>query len=108
MVKLGVLSTACAAMLLAGPGSAAAGGLPAIFPVAQSVTALTGTVAVTPTVSLVAGPTADTQTLDLVRSVLSAAGARRFTRLQPRGALVVSVGAQARDLPPEGYLLQIA
>src|SRR5438034_10540050 len=52
IVKRGVLSAACVAMLLAGPTTAATSGLPAIFPVPQSETALTGTVAVTPTVSL--------------------------------------------------------
>jgi hyaluronoglucosaminidase len=108
IVRRGVISAACTIMLLAGPTDGAIGAVPPIFPVPESETALNGTVAVTPTISLVAGPTADAQTVDLVRNILYSAGAKRFTRAQPRGALVVSVGSRATDLPPQGYSLKVA
>ena len=105
----------CVSVLLVAPASAALDPpqaavlpVPAVFPVPQSETALAGTVKVTPTVSLVVGPAADAPTVDLVRRVLSSAGARRFTPAHPAGALVVSVGARADGLPAEGYVLQIA
>jgi hyaluronoglucosaminidase len=115
--RRGVAGAVCAAVLLAGPAAAridpppAGGGalpVPAIFPVPQSETALAGTVAVTPTISLVVGPTADASTVDLVRGTLASAGAKRFTGAQPSGALVVSVGSRASDLPAQGYVLKIA
>jgi hyaluronoglucosaminidase len=82
--------------------------VPAVFPVPQSETALAGTVTVTPTVSLAVGPTADAPTVDLVRGILASAGAKRFTPERLPGALAVSVGSRATDLPPQGYVLQIA
>jgi len=86
----------------------AAGTLPTVFPVPQSEQALPGGVFVTRTVSLLAGPTADAQTLDLVRAILTSAGAQSIVGTRPPGALVVSVGAQASGLPAEGYSLKIA
>lgn len=107
-MRRAVAGAACVTVLLAGPTRSATSVVPAVFPVPQSETALSGTVTVTPTVSLVVGPTADAQTLALVRGILYSAGAKRFTREHRRGALVVAVGSQAHDLPPEGYVLQIA
>src|SRR5438067_1122734 len=115
-VRRVVAGAVCVTVLLVGPAAAATRAVPpaavvpvpAVFPVPQSETALSGTVTVTPTVSLVVGPAADAQTVDLVRRILYSAGAKRFTRAHRRGALVVSVGSRANDVPAEGYVLQIA
>ena len=93
--------------MLGGPTAAASAALPTVFPVPQSETALAGSVAVTPTISLAVGPNADLQTVALVRNILYGAGAKRFTRAQRKGVLVVSVGSQVQGLPPESYVLRI-
>ena len=51
-MRFGVVGAGCAAVLVAAPTGAATGSLPVVFPTPQAETALTGTVAVTPTVSL--------------------------------------------------------
>jgi hyaluronoglucosaminidase len=97
-----------AASLTSAQAGAASSGLPVIYPVPKSVRANSGTAAVTPTVALLAGPRADAPTIRLVRSILSAAGARTFQTTPAPGSLTVSVGpGGAKGLPAGGYLLRI-
>lgn len=127
---------AAAAALLAGglltamPAAQAAGGspagppvkaqdTPAITPTPQSVKSRPDRITITPTVTLVAGETADEPTLDVVTAALRKAGAQRVvraTRPAPNGlnVHVGDAGALAAqklegpsELPADGYVLGI-
>ncbi|MYW13324.1 beta-N-acetylhexosaminidase, partial [Streptomyces sp. SID2563] len=115
-------------MLAAGPSAQAAGTPPApattrdtptIAPTPQSAEPRPDRVTVTPTVTLVAGGTADGPTLDVVETALREAGAQHVVRAErpAPGSLTVYAGdaaalaAQKLDgpagLPAEGYVLGI-
>lgn len=115
-------------MLAAGPSAHAAGAppvpaaaqeTPTITPTPQSAEPRPGRVTVTPTVTLIAGGTADGPTLDVVEAALRKAGAQHVVRAQRPvpGRLTVYAGdsaalaAQKLDgpagLPAEGYVLGI-
>jgi hyaluronoglucosaminidase len=101
-------ATATLAASLTSAQAVAAPGLPAVYPVPKSVHVGSGTVTVTPTVVLLAGPRADRSTLALVRSILNAAGAQTFQATPARGSLTVFVGpGTTRGLAPGGYVLRI-
>ncbi|MFB8090630.1 beta-N-acetylglucosaminidase domain-containing protein [Streptomyces sp. NPDC055992] len=115
-------------MLAAGPSAEAAGAppapakaqdTPAITPTPQSVENRPDRVTITPTVTLVAGETADGPTLDVVETALRKAGARHVVRADrpAPGRLTVYAGDSAAldaqklegpaALPAEGYVLGI-
>ncbi|MEU1472282.1 beta-N-acetylglucosaminidase domain-containing protein [Streptomyces sp. NPDC005761] len=102
----------------AGP-SAKAQDTPAITPTPQSVESRQDRVTITPTVTLVAGKTADEPTLDVVTAALRTAGAQRVVRATrpARNGLNVHVGDAGAlaaqklegpsELPADGYVLGI-
>ncbi|MEV7402954.1 beta-N-acetylglucosaminidase domain-containing protein [Streptomyces sp. NPDC091267] len=120
-------------LLATGPSAQAAGraetgtpakdrngpGTPAITPTPQSVKKRSDHVTITPTVTLVAGETADESSLDVVETALKRAGAQRVVRAAgaPANGLTVHVGdtgaltAQHLEgpsgLPADGYVLGI-
>ncbi|MCX4445237.1 beta-N-acetylglucosaminidase domain-containing protein [Streptomyces sp. NBC_01789] len=115
-------------LLAAGPSAEAAGAppapakaqdTPAITPTPQSVENRPDRVTITPTVTLVAGETADGPTLDVVETALRKAGARHVVRADrpAPGRLTVYAGDSAAldaqklegpaTLPAEGYVLGI-
>ncbi|MYY05837.1 beta-N-acetylglucosaminidase domain-containing protein [Streptomyces sp. ATexAB-D23] len=117
-------------LLAAGPSAHAADGAPAgasakaqetpaITPTPRSVNNRTDRVTITPTVTLVAGETADGPALDVVEAALREAGARHVVRAaRPApGRLTVYAGDPAAlaaqklegpsALPAEGYVLGI-
>ncbi|MFI6648247.1 beta-N-acetylglucosaminidase domain-containing protein [Streptomyces sp. NPDC050529] len=117
-------------LLTTGPAAQAAGNrpdgtpakaqdTPAITPTPQSVKNRTDRITITPTVTLVAGKTADAQTLDVVTAALRKAGAQRVVRAARPAAHglnvhVGDVGALAAqklegpaELPADGYVLGI-
>ena len=103
-----VAATVALAASLTSAQAVVAAGLPAVYPVPKSIQVGSGTVAVTPTVVVRAGPRADRSTLALVRSVLKAAGAKTIQATPAHGSLTVSVGPGiARGLAPGGYVLRI-
>ncbi|MFC8535608.1 beta-N-acetylglucosaminidase domain-containing protein [Streptomyces sp. NPDC057249] len=101
------------------PVPAPAQGVPTITPTPRSAEPRPDRVTVTPTVTLVAGGTADGPTLDVVETALREAGARHVVRAErpAPGRLTVYAGdaaalaAQKLDgpaaLPAEGYVLGI-
>ncbi|WP_329372654.1 beta-N-acetylglucosaminidase domain-containing protein [Streptomyces sp. NBC_00669] len=128
---------AAAALALAATGAlpgvrgtahaAAAPSAPRIFPTPRSVTPHTGHVTITPAVTLVAGPSADTSAISATEQALRAGGARTFARADHparHGGLTVYVGGPAETpgsaaalavlrlpgtagLPAEGYELGV-
>ncbi|WP_329612199.1 beta-N-acetylglucosaminidase domain-containing protein [Streptomyces brevispora] len=120
-------------LLTAGPSAQAAGangtrapakaqdspGAPAITPTPQSVKSRSDRITITPTVTVVAGETADESSLDVVEAALKQAGAQRVVRSTRASAngLTVHVGdagaltAQKLEgpsgLPADGYVLGI-
>ncbi|OKJ72942.1 beta-N-acetylglucosaminidase domain-containing protein [Streptomyces sp. CB02460] len=115
-------------MLAAGPAARAADAPPAparardtptITPTPQSAEPRPDRVTVTPTVTLIAGETADGPTLDVVETALRKAGARHVVRERRPvpGRLTVYAGDAAAlaaqkldgpaELPAEGYVLGI-
>lgn len=120
-----VLALAVAPLTVPGPAGARdrpqAG--PAITPAPQYVRGLGGRVTITPTVTVVAGPTADGPALEVVEHALERAGADRVVRDRRapggRGLTVYVDGAgaertlsdlgagSATGLPAEGYALAV-
>jgi hyaluronoglucosaminidase len=101
-------ATAAFVASLSSAQAIAASGLLEIYPVPKSVHSGSGSVLVTPTVALLPGPLADPSTMRLVRSILSAAGAKNFVTRPAPASLTVSVGpGGAKSLPAGGYVLKI-